>query len=82
MNKLQAAAPGDGIDQGEWINWLLERRRVRWALGIKYEPAESQEELYSRTAKEMRAALFPKSKFDAGLEARDSEILQRKRLKA
>ena len=44
------------MDQGEWIKELLKLRRARRALGGRKEPLESQEELYSRTAMEMRAS--------------------------
>ena len=46
------------MDQGEWIKELLKLRRARRALGGGKEPLESQEELYSRTAMEMRASSF------------------------
>ena len=56
MSKLGAGEPRETMDQGEWIKELLKLRRARRALGGRKEPLESQEELYLRTAMEMRAS--------------------------
>ena len=56
MSNLSTCEPRETIDQGEWIKELLKLRQARRALGGSKEPLESQEELYSRTAMEMRAS--------------------------
>ena len=54
MNNLKFNGLAD-VDQGQWIHKLLQLRKISRALGPRKEPVESQEELYSRTAMEMRA---------------------------